>query len=109
MMVYLMQQAVEENLVEELRTILESGADPNMKSAEGGMSGTKCTSLTLKTERIIFAKRGIFCRYDDATTREHSDRGGLVRNCRGNSKTDRLAVPCLQHDLFPASTKLPKP
>jgi hypothetical protein len=34
-MVYLMQQAVEANLVEELRTILESGADPNTKNAEG--------------------------------------------------------------------------
>ena len=30
-----MQQAVEANLVEELRTILESGADPNTKNAEG--------------------------------------------------------------------------
>ena len=34
-MIYLMQHAVEENLVEELRTILESGADPNAKTAEG--------------------------------------------------------------------------
>jgi len=35
MMVYLMQKAVEENLIEELRTILESGADPNTKTVEG--------------------------------------------------------------------------
>jgi hypothetical protein len=35
MIVNLMQKTIEENSLEELRIILESGADPNMKSAEG--------------------------------------------------------------------------